>query len=279
MNKFYIQITLFLLSIFAYANNEAFAAETAPGQATNPKSRFATPEEVYEKNKHLLRTCKHCVRAPDVMNDAVKQLEYHATSKDGYEVYAQNPSDSMSYYVKKFDGKTDILKVNLNIYASSQYNDIVNRLWDPNGPNFFNKGTAKIVRVYNPNLVIIQQRYNKDSKGRQKYFYALVGKAEISKDKTIIAMTSANINDHNPSGKKYQNKIVQKANSFTTDINSEEDIKNGELEKVFVNIAGYLIEKKNRCADVTYVESIDGHSSIKRRPYPGLFCVCYYAHA
>ncbi|CAD2112537.1 fam-a protein, fragment [Plasmodium vinckei] len=66
------------------------------------------------------------------MNEAVKQIEYHATSKDGYEVYAQSPNDSISYYVKKFDAQTDILKVNLNIYASSQYNDIISRLWDPN---------------------------------------------------------------------------------------------------------------------------------------------------
>ncbi|CAD2088728.1 fam-a protein [Plasmodium vinckei lentum] len=266
MNKFYIQIALFLLSIFACANNEALAAEPAPGEDTKHqlRSRYATSEEIYEKNKHLLsdQSCNNKKKAIELMDEVVKHLEYHATSKDGYEVYIQNHGDGISFYKKKFDDKTDILKINLNIYASSQYNDITNRLWDPNGPNFFNKGDVKIVHVYNPNLVIIQQRYKKNSEGHQKYFYALVGKAEISEGKTIIAMTSANINDQNYPTRGNKNPIIKKADSFHPRVTSEDDIKNGELGKVFVNLAGYLIEKKGDDLEIIYIESIKGHSSI-----------------
>ncbi|CAD2100962.1 fam-a protein [Plasmodium vinckei petteri] len=282
MNKFYIQIVLFLLSVSVYLNDRALATEPTPGKSTTPKpsDRCLTSEEIYEKNKNLLCTDpKEIKNAEELMNEAVKHLERHATDMHDYEICKRFTDSDMNLYKKKHEGHTDVNKIDYTIYSCYDCNDIINEIWDPDTPNVFNKGDTKIVRVYNPNLVMIQHRYEKKSIGRQKYFYALATKVQISKDTTIIAMTSANINDHNPSGKKYENNIVEKANSFTTDINSEEDIKKGELEKVFVNIAGYLIEKKNRCADVTYVESIDGHSSIKRRPYPGLFCFCYYTHA
>ncbi|CAD2103488.1 fam-a protein [Plasmodium vinckei brucechwatti] len=196
------------------------------------------------------------------MNEAAKQIEYHATSKDGYEVYAQSPNDSISYYVTKFDGQTAILKVNLNIYASSQYNDIINRLWDPNGPKIFNKGTAKILHVYNPNLVIISQLCKKDSKNYQKNFYALVSKTEVSKDKTIIAMSSANINDGNPSTREYKNPILKNVEPFKAFLHPKDYITNEKYKKIYVNLAGYLIEKKGDDLEITYIESIEGYSSI-----------------
>lgn len=69
-------------------------------------------------------------------------------------------------------------------------------------------------------------------------------------------MTSANIIDHHPSKKEYKNTIIENANLFTTEVDSEDDIRKGKLKKLFVNIAGYLIEKKNTYVYVTYVESV-----------------------
>ncbi|CAD2091028.1 fam-a protein [Plasmodium vinckei lentum] len=262
MNKFYIQIALFLLSIFAYANNETLAAEPAPGENTKPLSRIATPEEVYEKNKHLLCSGRKHTRVTKIMNEAVKQLEYYATSTDGYEVYAQSPNDSISYYVKKIDDETSILKVHLNIYASSQYDYIINRLWDPNSPNIFNKGRARVARVFNPNLLQILQICDKDSEHYQKYFCAFVSKAEISKDKTIIAMTSSNTSDKNRSNIEHENPILKNTYTFVDFIYTKEHYTNEIYKKVHVNLAGYLIEKKGDDLEITYIESIKGHSSI-----------------
>ncbi|CAD2109206.1 fam-a protein [Plasmodium vinckei] len=261
MNKFYIQTVLFLLSIFAYANNEILATEPASEEDTKSSCYAATPEEVYEKNKHLLCRCHNHAPAIELMNEAVKQLEYHATSKDGYEVYLQNPNDSISYYIKKFDDQTDILKVNLNIYASSQYDYIINRLWDPNIPNMFNKSSGEILHLYNPNLVLTSQIFKKNSKRHWKYFYALVSKAEISQDKTIIAMTSININDGNNSNGEYKNPILKKANSFKAPIKHKRMV-GEEYKKIYVNLAGYLIEKKGDDLEITYIESMNGHYSI-----------------
>ncbi|CAD2109136.1 fam-a protein [Plasmodium vinckei] len=267
MNKFYIQTALFLLSIFAYANNETLAAEHAPGEDTKHqlRSHHTTSEGLYEIKSHLLSTSNNnnSILAANIMKDAVKKLEYHATSKDDYEVYLQSPNDSISYYVKKIDDETSILKIHLNIYASNQYNDIINRIWDPNSPNIFNKGTAKILHVYNPNLVLIRQFCKKDSKRYQKYFYALVSKAEISKDKTIIAMTSANIREHPSKNRSLQdNKILENTCSFVESLNPKDYIISKKYVKVYVNLAGYLIEKKGDDLEITYIESIKGHSSI-----------------
>ncbi|CAD2087654.1 fam-a protein [Plasmodium vinckei lentum] len=268
MNKFYIQTALFLLSIFAYANNETLAAETAPGQATKHqlRSHHTTSEEPHEKKSHLLSTSNNnnnSIIAANIMKDAVKQLEYHATSKDGYEPYVHYPSDDISYYLKKFDDEADILKINLNIYSSNQYDGIINRLWDPNSPSIFNQGSTQILHVYNPNLVLIRQFCKKDSKDYQKYFYALVSKAEISKDKTIIAMTSVNVNEHHSKNLgPHKNTILENACSFNEFLNPKYHIASKKYVKAYVNLAGYLIEKKGDGLEITYIESIRGHSSV-----------------
>ncbi|CAD2097687.1 fam-a protein [Plasmodium vinckei lentum] len=220
-------------------------------------------DEVYNKHKGLLCTDPEEIKqAEKLMDEAVTHLEHYATSEDGYKSYKTIPNSQIRLYKKKHKRNTDIEKVCYTIDVPDQYNETIKEIWDPSVPNMLNKSTSKIVRVYNPYLVMIQQRYEKNSKGHQKYFYALAKRAEISKDKTIIAMTSANINDHHPSDKKYKNTIIENANLFKTDIDSEDDIRKGTLEKVFVNIAGYLIEKKDNKVEITYIESVDGHSSI-----------------
>ncbi|EAA16158.1 hypothetical protein [Plasmodium yoelii yoelii] len=117
---------------------------------------------------------------------------------------------------------------------------------------------GKIVRVYNPNLVMIQQRSKSHRLGRQKYFYALAANFKISENKTIIVMASANINDHNRKNVKlFRNTIIENPNSFKADIDSEDDIRNGRLQKMFVNLNGYIVEKKNGRVYITYINSVN----------------------
>ncbi|SCL83077.1 hypothetical protein PBSP11RLL_000505800, partial [Plasmodium berghei] len=85
------------------------------------------------------------------------------------------------------------------------YNELLNELWDPDSNQYINKAyiliismqfynmfLEKIVRVYSPNLVMIQQRCKKLPWSRQKYFYAIAAKFKISENKTIFVMASAN---------------------------------------------------------------------------------------
>ncbi|CAD2102608.1 fam-a protein [Plasmodium vinckei brucechwatti] len=196
------------------------------------------------------------------MNEDVTKLEYYAELAKNNESGRRNSNTSTGSCEKEEEEdpiNKYVIKVNFQIDDPNKYNRIINKLWDPDYLDSSNH-PPKIVRVYNPSLVMIQRRYKDPMYDRQKYFYAFVKKTQVSKDKTIIAMTSANINDHNPSKKTYKNKIIENANLFTIDIDSEDDIRNGKIQKTYVNIAGYLIEKKDNHVDVTYVESIDGNN-------------------
>lgn len=55
-----------------------------------------------------------------LMNEAVKHLEYHATSEDGYKLCRNYPNVRLSYYKKKHEGHTNIYKVKLKTYGSDK---------------------------------------------------------------------------------------------------------------------------------------------------------------
>ncbi|SCL90273.1 Acidic phosphoprotein precursor PCEMA1, putative [Plasmodium chabaudi chabaudi] len=279
MNKGYIKIVLFLLSILVYVDNETLATELVPEENTTPEltDLSLTSEEINEKKEDILCTDpKETKEAIELMNEAVKHLEIHATDMHKYMLCRSDRFSDTTLYKKKLENNTDVEKVEYSVYCLDKHNEIINEIWNPDQPNPFNNGDVKIVRVYNPNLVIIQQRYKKKTGSPQKYFYALATKVQISENTTIIAYTSANINDHNPSKKKYENKIIQKANSFKININSEEDIRKGKVKKTFVNLAGYHIQNQRNGANITYIESIDGHTSIKPRCLLGRCYNSYY---
>ncbi|ETB58051.1 hypothetical protein YYC_04141 [Plasmodium yoelii 17X] len=268
MNKFCIQIVLFLLSISVCVNTKSIVANLDPTKDTESKSTkcYSTnddSDEIYEKNKHLL--CinpEETINAEKLMNDAVSKLEYHATSRYGYIFDGEYRPYNMLFYKKKYRNHTVVEKVEYTINDPNKYNELIKRFWDPDSNNFLYERSdkRKIVRVYSPNLVIIQQRWKKWPWSREKYFYVLAAKFEISENKTIIVMTSANINDHNSKNKKpFENTLIKSANLFKTDIDSEDDIRNGKLKKMCVNIMGCIIEKKNKHVDITYVESIGRH--------------------
>ncbi|CAD2095619.1 fam-a protein [Plasmodium vinckei petteri] len=232
---------------------------------------YPTPEEIFEEKKQLLcEDPEETINAAKLMDEAVVHLAYHAANKDGSEPSKSNTGSSSLSHKKEDENTTKILKANRKIYHLYMYNNIVNMIWNPHPVKFYiNESvisgkeniTRKIVRVYDPNLIMIQQRYKKGSKGGQKYFYALVKKAHLSEDKTIIVMTSVNMKDQDSSNEKHKNTIIENANLFKTSIESEGDIKNGELKKVLVNIAGYLIEKIKNDIHITYIESINEEDS------------------
>ncbi|SCL92630.1 Acidic phosphoprotein precursor PCEMA1, putative [Plasmodium chabaudi adami] len=264
MNKFYIQIVFFLLSVSVYLNNKTLATEAAPENATKTKSNklYLTSEEIYEQNKELLCTNPEEIEnAEKLMNEAIPHLEYHINNGD-YKLSGPRTACDRNFCITTHED-TIFQRVNFKYKGSDKYNEMINLLWDPALANYFNISSVerKIKRVYNPNLILIQQRYKKDSGPNQKYFYALVKKAQISEDKTIIVMVSPNINDGYPSDKEYKNNIIENANLFKIDIDSEDDIKNGEIEKTHVNVAGYIIEHRNWYININYCESIDGLTS------------------
>ncbi|SBW38365.1 hypothetical protein PBNK65E_000520400 [Plasmodium berghei] len=111
---------------------------------------------------------------------------------------------------------------------------------------------------------MVQQRFRNLFELPQKYFYALAAKFEISENTTVIVYVSANINDHNRADKKfYKNTILESANLFKTEVNSEIDIRSGELKKLFINLLGFFIKKEDEHVDLTCVSSIYDVSNAK----------------
>ncbi|VEV55384.1 fam-a protein [Plasmodium vinckei vinckei] len=143
------------------------------------------------------------------------------------------------------------------------YDDIVKILWDPNGAQQFDGNfiNGKFVRIYSPNLVMVQLRSRSLVGLAQEYLYALAHKVKVSENETIIVHASANINDHNDTYEYgYRNAILESANSFQTEIESEEDIRNGEIVKTYINLFGCIIKKEDDCVNLTCVNSIDVES-------------------
>ncbi|CAD2099543.1 fam-a protein [Plasmodium vinckei] len=264
MNKFYVQVAFFLLSIFVYVDNKALAANPDPKKVKrpNPKKCYHTAEQIFGKNEHLLCTNREETNnASKLMEEAVSHLKHHAINVNDYSYRGSVPEDNMLFFKKKYKGHVSVHKIKYTVDLD-KYESTIHELWDPDIANLVDNFhvKTKIARVYNKNLVMIQQRYKDSTFGRMKYLYALATKVELSKDTTVIAYTSANINDHNPSKKQYENKIIKNANLFTTEIDSEYDIRNGKLEKGYVHLAGYYIQKYNDHVDVIFIASIDGRS-------------------
>ncbi|CAD2094044.1 fam-a protein [Plasmodium vinckei lentum] len=321
MNKRYIKIVLFLLSLFVYVTNKTLASELFPrGFVThntysnagisinnrlnaaiqsnarpnvailsNDNSYIAVSNAIrpinkcfiqswftnnfsmandrsyklYKKYKHLLFIDDdEDIKAEKVMKEAVSLLIQHATSTINYDKPYQSKNDG-KLNMAKHEGDAYIGKYNYKYLDPNMYTDIVDMLWDPScsqKPDQILKN-GKIVRVYTRNLIMVQYRYKNYEESFQRYFYVLAAKHQISKNTTVIAMTSGNINDHNYTDtKKYKNPIVKSASLFQTKVNSELDIRKGELKKTFVNLSGYIIKKESDYVDITYVRSINDNS-------------------
>ncbi|CDU19940.1 fam-a protein [Plasmodium yoelii] len=244
MNKRYIKIALALLSVAGYMQNVAFARDS-PSSPNSP-------------NKQLPIDPEEAKQASAIMSEALAIAQKHAEHTDDYEEYSKEDDGTILYFKKV--NNVEIGKIELTIPNPNNYNDVVNMLWDPNGAKNFDDKFIKgsIPRVYNPNLVIIQQRYKSLMMSWQRYYHALANKVELSKDQTALILVSSNMNDHDGgNNKKYVNPIVESANSFKPDIDSEEDIRNGDLYKMYVHLVAVFIKKEADCVKVTYISSIE----------------------
>ncbi|CAD2086722.1 fam-a protein [Plasmodium vinckei brucechwatti] len=193
-----------------------------------------SPEELYEKNSHLLCTDpEETKKVEELMKEAITHFKYHSVYVDGYERYPVITDSCVRLYRKEHEGHTNVDKIEYSVWDANNFDPIINEIWDPDHATFFNAYSVKrkIVHVYSPNLVLIEQRYKKSLFGPYKYFYTLATKFEMSKYVTLIVMTSPDINDHYPSDKEYKNTIIENANLLKTDVDSEDDIRKGKLKK------------------------------------------------
>lgn len=255
-----------LLGSFLYVNNKVIASDPflRRSSSDNLISTFANgvSEDIYEQNTDVMCTdTEEAKKAEEIMKEAVTLLQQHAQSEEDYNLYHKYDEEATVYFKKHED--TDIGKLELKIRNPDHYNDIVKILWDPNGAKHFDGNfiNGKLVRVYNPNLVIVQLRSRSLVGLAQEYLYALAYKVEVSENETIIVHASADIYDHNDTYEySYRNTILESANSFQTEIDPEDDIVNGEIIKTYINLSGCIIKKEDEYVNLTCVNSIDVES-------------------
>ncbi|SCL92999.1 fam-a protein [Plasmodium chabaudi adami] len=207
--------------------------------------------------------------AADVMAEALALAQKHAKHTKNYKLYYMKDEEAILHF--KTVNYIDIGKLVFTIPNPDSYDGIVNMLWDPNGiknyDNLFDKG--KFYRTYNENLVILQQRYRNPNKRRVTYCHALASKFQLSEDETAIVFASSDINGPDDDGDdygKYENPIVESANTFNPKFNSEQYIENEKLSQMYINLKAFFIKKENDYVKITHISSIDHDASIYATP-------------
>ncbi|SBW38280.1 fam-a protein [Plasmodium berghei] len=265
MNTGYIQVVLFLLSFFVYMNNNAIASELSLKKSKNISSSKDSllsyiPDKIFKPSNSLICTNPDEIeKAEKIMGEAIERLKEHAIHSNDYRLYHHYDEDVNVY--RKRHKYLIVDKIDVKIHNTDKYEEIIDTLFNFNN-DIYSGGIVvegKVVREYNPNLVMIQKRYiDVPNKPFEGYFYSIATKHQVSEDTTVIALTSANINDYNHIDKNlFRNIIVESANSFETDICSENYIRRRYLNKMFVHLSGYIIKKKSKYIQITCINALE----------------------
>ncbi|CDU16032.1 fam-a protein [Plasmodium yoelii] len=259
MNKGYIKITLALLSLAGYTQNVAFASEhdadvtikTSPARQKTIFEEF--PNLVCEDIDEALLAIDHIIEASELL------IKLSKTGIDDYSSYSTENGDK-TIYSKKI-GNIDIGRLHLTIPSTSNYSNLLKKLWDFNDnkkPNekFIN---GNLVRVYCKYLILLEKLNIDPNYTPLTKKYALAAKVKHSNDTAVIVYSSRPLNylgkfDDEPNMKE----ILENTQSIETDVDPEE-----ALTKFGTNIAGFVIKKGDKDqVDVTYINAIyDGGNS------------------
>ncbi|CAD2105407.1 fam-a protein [Plasmodium vinckei petteri] len=208
-----------------------------------------------EFKRQLALKSKEAKFAEYIMDEALDIAKEHAIYTYDYNLYSDKNGVSL-HFKRVYD--TDIGRIEFTIPNPNSYNGVINMLWDPNGEKNFNMTFigGSISRMYNKNLVIVQHRYKGIAWNR--YYHAIANKVELSRDETAIVLVSSDMNDHSAlTYKNYINSIVESANTFTPDIDSEEDIRSAKLNKFYINLIAFFIKREANGVKIIHLSSID----------------------
>ncbi|SCM04799.1 fam-a protein [Plasmodium chabaudi chabaudi] len=193
-----------------------------------------------------------------VMAEALTFAKKHAIHTKNYKLYFKKDEGAFIHFKKV--NNTYIGKLELTIPNPDSYDDIINMLMDPNGPNKIYKTFADgiLSRTYNKNLQIVRQQYKSVGGGWRRYCYALVKKAKLSKDETAVLFVSSNSDSYNwQKSTNHVNPIIKSANIFNPSIQPYEDFRNGISKQMYINLAAFFIKKEADGVKLTYISSID----------------------
>ncbi|VTZ69482.1 fam-a protein [Plasmodium chabaudi chabaudi] len=271
MNKIYMKTVFSLLTLFTYASNKALGSEATSRETMLSNSLknpvIYDPNIIYEKNKHrYLPNPGDESHAEEIMNEARTLFLQFVENTSDFKIHGTY-DDNTSIYFMKYDDKY-VGKIHTKIHCPYTYNEIVTTLWDPNGEKEYNDNfvSGNVGCAYNPNLLMIYQRYKNGVMGCHDYLYAFASKYKVSNNTTMIVKASANIIDHNRNKKKNENLLIKSANSFRFEIDHDEDVITGKLNNVFVDLSGYIITKNKEYVEIIHIDAFhDNYSSATKQ--------------
>ncbi|SBS88447.1 fam-a protein [Plasmodium malariae] len=215
-------------------------------------------EEKIKKMKHLVCKNKEEIKkVNEIITEADKLLYKFAVEDNDYNKYSSIDKESHLYFKKVKN--TDVGKLSLIFHDSSKLEKLIRVIWDENGTKKFDPHfiEGKILRVYDKDLILIQQSYKGTLGNEGRYFYTLAHKKKINSESYIITCVSLNVNDNNKKGKSsFVNPFISSVNSFSIDIECDQEIMNSSLKKMFINLSGYYIKKENTSMKLTYISSV-----------------------
>ncbi|CDS44859.1 fam-a protein [Plasmodium yoelii] len=222
MNKGYIKIAMVLLSLVGYTQNVAFASEQ-PSDVTkaNPEPQKTVyenefPELVCEDLDEILLAINHIMEASDLL------IKLSKTGIDDYSSYSTENGDK-TIYSKKI-GNVDIGRLHLTIPSTSNYSNVLKKLWD------FSHNKKPYKKLINGNLVRVYCKY-------------LIMVEKLNTDSNYTPLTKKYA-----LAAKYSN-VLRKLWDFNHNKKPDERFINGKLARVYCN---YLIVLEKLSIDPNY---------------------------
>ncbi|WBY60512.1 fam-a protein [Plasmodium yoelii yoelii] len=240
-----------LLSLVGYTQNVAFASEQ-PSDVTkaNPEPQKTVfeefPELVCEDLDEILLAINHIMEASDLL------IKLSKTGIDDYSSYSTENGDK-TIYSKKI-GNVDIGRLHLTIPSTSNYSNVLKKLWDfsHNKKPYKKLINGNLARVYSKYLILLE-KFNTDLNYTPlTKNYALAAKVKKSNDTTVIICPSRALNYLGQIDDETEIKeMLENTQSIETDIDPEE-----ALTKLGTNIAGFVVKKGDDNVQVTYINAI-----------------------
>ncbi|GAB67949.1 hypothetical protein PCYB_125150 [Plasmodium cynomolgi strain B] len=215
-------------------------------------------DERINNMKHLFcNNPQEIKKVNEIIEETDKVLYDFAVNDEEYYKYTSLDQESHLYFKKV--NNVDVGKLTLVFHDATKLERLIELIWDENGAKKFDPYfiEGKILRVYNKDLILLQQSYRGTLGNEGRYFYILVHKKKIDNDTYLISCASVNVDDQKKNQSTFTNPLVSSANTLSLDIECDEQIKNASLRKMFVNVSGYYIKREEDHLNFTYISSIE----------------------
>ncbi|GAW82450.1 fam-a protein [Plasmodium gonderi] len=225
---------------------------------SNEVNNEVSVDERINNVKHLFCENEEEIKKVNEIIEETDQVLYNfASNKEGYTKYSSLDDESHLYFKKV--NNVDVGKLTLIFRDCTKLEKLIQIIWDENGTKKFDPHfiEGKILRVYNKDLILLQQSYKGTLGNEGRYFYILAHKKKLNKDTYLIACASVNVNDNKKNQSSFKNPFISSASSFSLNIECDEQIKSSSLRKMFINVSGYYIKREDTCLNCTYISSIE----------------------